>query len=124
MSIGGNTTAIIQIKTVDQNDFGEDVALWVAALPPLKGWLDFASGDSKVTSYNAKVQESTHIFLCDYIPLVSTEELQGTKITPENSRVVVDEAVYEVMIYDNPMNMNQQLEIYLKYVGGVEDGIH
>jgi hypothetical protein len=41
------------------------------------------------------------------------------KITAENSRMVVDGSIYEVMVYDDPMNKHQHLEIYLRYVGGV-----
>ncbi len=121
MKIGGNTSATIEIKTITQNEIGQDVETWISALAPFVGWLDLSSGDSKSVNYNAKIQESTHLFLCDYFPLISQGEGEnpGVKITPENSRMVVNNEVYEVMLYDNPMNMNQQLEIYLKYLGGV-----
>ena len=32
----------------------------------LTGWLDLTGGDSKYTVYNAKVQDSTHVFVADY----------------------------------------------------------
>lgn len=119
MKIGGNTNAIIQIATTTQNTIGEDVTTWVDALPSFLGWLDLSTGDSPSINYNAKVQESTHIFVCDYFPLAyQVEGKQDEEITSENSRMMIGSKVYEVKIYDNPMNMNQQLEIYLKYVGG------
>ncbi len=35
-----------------------------------------------------------------------------------NSRMIVDSQVYEIKLIDNPMNMNEHLEIYLKCLGG------
>lgn len=32
----------------------------------LTGWLALASGEAKYTVFNAKAQESTHIFIVDY----------------------------------------------------------
>lgn len=117
--IGGNSNAIIQIQTITQNEIGEDVPSWVDALPPFVGWLDLSGGDSDKVKYNTKIQESTHVFLCDYFPLIATQgEEPGKEITSENSRMIVNGKVYEVKLYDNPMEMNLQLEIYLKYVGG------
>lgn len=116
--IGGNISAVIQTQTITQNDIGEDVSTWVDALPPFVGWLDLSGGDSDKVNYNTKIQESTHVFVCDYFPLVTQGEEPGKEITPENSRMIVNGKVYEVKLYDNPMELNSQLEIYLKYVGG------
>ena len=70
-------------------------------------------------NFNAKIQESTHVFVCDYFPLIYKQDEGGNvEFTPENSRMIASGKTYEVMLYDNPMQMNQQLEIYLKYVGG------
>jgi len=115
MSIGGNTEAVIQIRTVRTNEIGERVSAWADALPPFSGWLDLSVGDSERLKYNIKLQESTHIFLCDYFPLMS---LDGKEITPENSRMAVGGKTYDVMLYDDPMGMHDHLEIYLKYTGG------
>lgn len=119
MKIGGNIEAIIQISTTIQNEIGEDVDDWKVATEAFLGWLDLSSGDSPSVNWNAKIQESTHVFVCDYFPLIyKQEEAEDVELTPENSRMIVDGKPYEVMVYDNPMHMNQQLEIYLKYVGG------
>ena len=107
--IGGNKTAIFQTKGVTQNDIGEDVDTWVD-VKTVVGWLDLQSGDSTITTQNAKVQESTHIFVCGYF--------KPEGISPENSRMIVDSQVYEIKLIDNPMNMNEHLEIYLKCLGG------
>ena len=108
--IGGNTTAEIQISTTTKNAIGEAVQEW-KTVQSITGWLDLSSGDSKYTTYNAKVQESTHIFIADYVAL-------DASIKAENSRVVVNGGRYDVMLIDDPMGLHKQLEIYLKYTGG------
>ena len=108
--IGGNTLAMLQIKSTEKvNRIGEWVEEWENRLP-LTGWLDLSTGDSKHTNFNAKVQESSHIFLCDYADLEDA--------TSENARLLIQGQVYEILLIDNPMNMNEQLEIYLRFVGG------
>lgn len=108
--IGGNIVAYIQIKETVKNEIGERVPSWITKHSP-KGWLDLSSGDSKHTSFNAKIQESTHIFLCDYFEM-------DASIKAENSRMFINGKVYEVLLIDNPMELNQHYEIYLKYTGG------
>lgn len=108
--IGGNKTASIQISSTTKNEIGESVKGWTT-VQSLFGWLDLASGDSKYTSYNAKIQESTHLFIADY-------QILDQRIKSENSRLLIDNKAYDVMLIDNPMELNQQLEIYLKYTGG------
>lgn len=113
MNIGGNKKAIIQVYGITKNSIGEDAREWADALS-LEGWLDLQTGDSGSVDFHTKIQESTHIFLCDYRPLSAG----GTKITPENSRMIIDGEVYEVKLYDDPMNLHEHLEIFLKFMGG------
>lgn len=110
--IGGNTSIKIQVVSGTTRDAaGSRVPEW-KTVQTLKGWLDFVSGDSKRTTFNAKIQESTHMFLADYEPLV-----EGVKA--ENSRVIDEDGlVYDVMVYDDPMKLHKQWEIYLKFTGG------
>lgn len=110
--IGDNITAVIQTRTSTQNTIGEQVQSWTDA-QTIRGWLDLSGGDSKYTSYSAKIQESTHVFVADYAPLASG-------ITAENSRMVIGGKRYDILLIDNPMEMGSgsQLEIYLKYTGG------
>lgn len=110
--IGGNVTAVIQTSTTTTNEIGEQVQTWTDAAT-LRGWLDLSGGDSKYTVYNAKVQESTHIFVADYVPLP-----EG--VTAETSRLICNGKRYDVLLIDNPMEMQNgsQLEIYLKFTGG------
>ena len=105
--IGGNTEALLQIKEESgTNSIGERILTWTDVLT-LKGWLDLSSGDSKYT-HDAKLQESTHIFITDYTPID-----QNT----ENKRMLVNGKVYDVLLIDDPMGLHQHLEITLKYVG-------
>lgn len=106
--IGGNTTAEIQTSTTEKNEIGEAVKVWKTA-DTIKGFLDLSSGDSKYTTYDAKIQESTHVFLADWKALPTGAE---------NSRMVVNGAAYDVMLIDDPMGLHNHLEIYLKYTGG------
>ena len=110
--IGGNIKAIIQIFTTTKNDIGEHVQNWTNA-QTIKGWIDLSSGEAGYATYNAKIQESTHIFIADYVPLDS-------RITAETSRMVINGKRYDILLIDNPMELGagSQLEFYLKFTGG------
>ena len=112
--IGGNKVAQIQIRTVTKNRIGEQVESW-EGVKELMGWLDLISGDSERLNFNQKIQESTHVFLSDYV------QIPGT-VTVENSRLVCDGHIYDITLIDDPMERHRQLEIYLKYTGGQGNG--
>lgn len=144
--IGGNIEAVVQIFDKSQtNGIGEVMPTWVS-VDSLIGWLDFAGGESKYKIYNAKIEESTHIFLCDYKNLKKLHlplDTSGNKITDngdvsihtglgandkdtfsvnnENTRFLIDGVKYDVVFIDDPMNSHKQLEIYLKFTGGDAD---
>lgn len=111
--IGGNLKAIIQTSTSQKNAIGETVKNWTDRIT-LTGWLDLSGGTSGYNAYSAKVLESSHVFVCDYVELPSD-------IKEENCRMVAGGKTYDVMLIDNPMHMGSgsQLEIFLKYTGGV-----
>lgn len=110
--IGGNTKAAIQVFTQTKNEIGEPVKTWADA-QTIKGWLDLQSGDSRYTAFHAKIQESTHIFIADYVPLDS-------RITAERARMVIGGKTYDILLIDNPMELQKgsQLEFYLRFTGG------
>lgn len=110
--IGGNKVAELQTKQVKANRYGVQEVSWKKETEIL-GFLDLSGGDSKYSSYSAKIQESTHVFVADY---------QELSVTAENSRLIVDGKVYDVMLIDDPMELHQHLEIYLKYTGGFSNG--
>lgn len=110
--IGGNTKAIVQVCTASQNGIGETVRTW-ADVQSLTGWLDLQSGNSGYSTYHAKIQESTHVFVADYRTL-------DKRIKAESSRMVINGNRYDIMLIDNPMELGSgsQLEFYLKFTGG------
>ncbi|MCF0106690.1 MAG: head-tail adaptor protein [Bacteroidaceae bacterium] len=108
--IGGNTSVQIQISTTTKNEIGESIKAW-ETVQELFGWLDLSGGDSKYQTYDAKIQESTHVFVADYSALDS-------RIKAENSRLLCEGKVYDITLIDDPMYLHQQWEIFLKFTGG------
>lgn len=110
--IGGNIDAVIQISTVEKNEFGFQEKTW-QDVQTLYGWLDLVSGSSQFRVYNAKIEESSHVFVCDY-------KVLHPKAWTENSRMVIDGEAYDIMLIDNPMRLKDgsQWEFFLKYTGG------
>ncbi|MDL2224676.1 hypothetical protein LJC20_00485 [Eubacteriales bacterium OttesenSCG-928-M02] len=74
----------------------------------LQGWLDLMSEQTN-RAFNAKMDETTNIFMCDYVAI--DKGVRELVFIDNNGKT------YDVLHIDNPMNMNQHLEIYLKYVG-------
>lgn len=114
--IGGNMEALVQ-KAVPDNEgteIGEHIKNW-ETVDQIKGWLDYLGEDTERKDFRAKVQDSTHVFLADYVPL---EKI----IRGDDCRFLIDGCYYDLLLMDDPMNLHQQLECYLKYTGGVEYG--
>lgn len=108
-NIGGNIMGTVQKKTTARNEIGEAAKAWVDAYKQ-RGWLGLQSGDSKYTTHNAKLEESTHVFLCDY-----HAGIYG--LAGQDTRMIIKGFVYDVLLIDNPDEMDEQLEIYLRRVG-------
>ncbi len=113
--IGGNKQGMIQVCTATKNAIGEQVKQW-ETVQTMQGWLDYASSinqNSSYTTYYAKVQESTHVFVADWVAL-------HQQIKAETARMLIDGSTYDITLIDNPMGMESgsQLEIFLKYTGG------
>ena len=106
--IGGNTKAVLQQKNgFTDNDIGERIHQWTD-IQTLNGFLDLSNGDSKYSTYDAKLQESTHMWICDYV---------SVDRNPTDKRLVVNGVAYDILLIDDPMELHQHLEIYLKFVG-------
>lgn len=108
-NIGGNITGIIQIKTTEKNAIGEGGAQWAYAFSSA-GWLGMQSGEKKHSTFNAKIEESSHVFLCDFHPGIYA-------LADRDTRMIIKGIVYDVTFIDNPDEMDEQLEIYLRRVG-------
>lgn len=109
-NISGNVTGRIQTKTAaGKNEIGEAVTTWTDAFSQV-GWLGLQSGDSKYQNFNAKIEESTHVFLCDYHSGIYA-------LAGQDTRMILKGFIYDVLLIDNPDEMDEQLEIYLRRVG-------
>ena len=105
--IGGNCTAVLQKQTTSKNAIGAISKTW-QTLITLNGFLDFIGGDASYKSnYKGKLEETSHVFICDY------EDLD---VEPTQCRLIINDRVYDVLMIDNPMGLNQHLEIMLKYI--------
>lgn len=104
--IGGNCIAELQVKRTSKNNFGAASNSW-ETVKTLTGFLDFTGGDASYkSSYKGKLEETTHVFICDYVEL----ECSATPC-----RLLINNHVYDVLMIDNPMGLNEHLEIMLKY---------
>lgn len=108
-NIGGNITAVIQTKSTVKNAIGEAEKIWSDAFSHI-GWLGLQSGDSKYSNFNAKLEESTHVFLCDFHSGIYA-------LADQDTRLIIKGKMYDVLLIDNPDEMDKQLEIYLRRVG-------
>lgn len=107
--VGGNITGVIQTKVTQKNDIGESVKTWADTFIH-RGWLDLQNGEKGHRNFLAPIEESTHVFLCDYHPGIYA-------LASKDIRMVIKGMVYDVLLIDNPMEMDEQLEIYLRKVG-------
>ena len=106
--IGGNTIANVQIKTSSKNEYGALTDTW-QDVTTVKGFLDFTGGDGSYKSnFKGKLEETTHIFICDYNEAVA-------KTQPTTSQLLIDGQIYDVLMIDDPMSLHKHLEIMLKY---------
>lgn len=106
--IGGNITCYLKLKSDTENEIGESIPK-LKDYMSLKGWLDFMSETSERTNFNTKLNESTHVFLCDYSQI--DKGIRDLVFIDNNNKE------YDILYIDNPMNLNKHLEIFLKYVG-------
>lgn len=104
--IDGNVSAVLQVKTSSKNAYGGLINDW-QPITTIKGFLDYVSGDGSYKSnYKGAVEETTHIFICDYVKI---------NVINKEYRLIVDNNIYTVLMIDDPMGLHQHLEIMLKY---------
>ena len=116
-NIGGNIIGLVQAKTsTGKNEIGVAVNTWSEGISQ-KGWLGLQNGDSKRINFDAKIEESTHVFLCDYNSSIYALAIPDEKGNVPDCRMIIKSMMYDVLLIDNPDEMNEQLEIYLRKVG-------
>ena len=105
--IGGNTDLVLKTKSAGENSIGEKESSWLD-YKTIHGFLDYMSGEAGRTNYNSKIEESSHVFVCDYVDIDKTEaELRAFHNNKE----------FDVTLIDDPMGLHKHLEIFLKYIG-------
>lgn len=102
-TIGGNVIAAVLLRESTKNELHEGTVSYKTT-GKIKGWLDFKDGEKRYQTYKSPIEESTHIFICEYNKPLKADRL---KINGEN---------YDVLYIDNVMLMNRHFEIYLKKV--------
>lgn len=109
-NIGGNIYGVIQVQDgTEKNAMGERVPVWRDAFR-LLGWLGMQTNEQKRASFSAKIEESSHCFLCDY-------HAGAYALANQDCRMIIKGFMYDVLMIDNPDEMNEQLEISLRRVG-------
>ena len=111
--MGGNVECELQrYEIVGTNDIGQSVRAWHTYVK-LTGWLDLMSQITNMNTgsgtFSTKMEQSTHMFVADYVKI--DDEVRDVQFVDHRGRI------YEVLIIDNPMELNRQLELYLRYVG-------
>lgn len=110
MSIGGNVSVSFAREARLKDERGIAVRGETEIVATAVGFLDYQSGRSSHLDYQAKIADTTHLFVCDYDELVASLDESGLSLA-------VGRASYEVLLIDDPMGMHGHLEIYLRYTG-------
>ena len=105
--IGGNVELTVYNKlSHDKNEIGE-VEPSNSEGEKIMGFLDYISGSADLSKFYAKVEESTHVFICDY----------ADNVWMFNSAVTKCGVTGYGDFVDDPMGLHQHIEVYLKYIG-------
>lgn len=109
--IEGNTACVLMTMGEPvTNAIGEKVANWVNACE-FMGILSLQAGDSNYSTHKTKLEESSHILICEY-------DAEIYAYADQNTRIIAKDRMYDVLLIDNPDELDEHLEIYLRYVGG------
>ena len=55
--------------------------------------------------------------------LENFEDTEVVDVTSDNARMVIDGKIYEITFIDDPMQLHQHLEIFLRFIGGQNGGV-
>lgn len=109
--INGNTLCVIQTKgAAYTNEIGEKVSDWVNAYE-FMGILGYQGGDQKYTTNKAKIEESSHSLICEY-------DAEIYALADQDTRIIAKDRIYDVLFIDNPDELDEHLEMQLRFVGG------
>ena len=105
--IGGNTQLVLKQKVTTKNDIGEPISTW-DDYKTIIGYLDFSNEATGRTSFNSKIEESSHVFICDYVEIDRSER---------DLKAYCNGKEFDITYIDDPMGLHYHLEIFLDYVG-------
>lgn len=108
--VGGNATAVVIRASKSKNASGLAVPDEPEPLMELDGWLDYQAGQPSRLSYQAKLQDATHLWICDYREDFAALPEAGLSLEIGGAR-------YEILTIDDPMGMHEHLETHLRRVG-------
>ena len=109
--IEGNTACVLMTMGEPYtNPIGEKVTNWANACE-FTGILSLQAGDSNYSTHKTKLEESSHILICEY-------DAEIYAYADQNTRIIAKDRMYDVLLIDNPDELDEHLEIYLRYVGG------
>lgn len=117
--IGGNIDLVLKRKNgFETNEIGEKIPSYIEYIT-LHGFLDMASSNTIHSTYNAKLEDSTHYFICDYVEFPEFKDEKGItrKALANDLKAYCNGKEYEVLGIDNPMELNYHYEFYLEYKG-------
>ncbi len=117
--IGGNIDLVLKRKDgYIKNEIGEQIPKYID-YKTFRGFLDMANTNTSHSTYSAKIEESTHYFICDYEELPDFVDADGItrKATINELKAYCNNKEFDVLWLDNPMELNYQYEIYLEYKG-------
>lgn len=107
--IGGNTTlTLYRVDKTGTNAIGERTTVHVP-VAVIIGWLDMASGETRYGTYHAKIEESSHIFVADWVDVAEYADVDTV--------AEVNGKRYDVKAIDDPMGLRRHIEIMLDYKG-------
>lgn len=107
--IDGNICAtVLQYNAANKNEIGEAIPMWEETGLAFYGWLDLISADSGYEKMKTIIQDSTHVFVMDY---------ENVSLGSKNNRLAIRNHLYDIIYVDDPMELHEHLEIYLRYVG-------
>jgi SPP1 family predicted phage head-tail adaptor len=111
LSIGGDVQAVLQAKQeTGKTPIGTRGNVWADVLT-LTGYLDLLTGqgDSSRAQQNAKLKDSSHVFVTDY---------QEVPYRESEARLLIGDQLYRIQAVDDPMGLHDHLEIYLTSLEG------
>lgn len=107
--VGGNLVAKVMRSETEKNVKGVYVSGEPTQIMEICGWLDYQSGEVGHLAYQSAMQDSTHVFLSDY--MADYAELSEVGLSLE-----IGSKSYEVKLIDDPMNLHEHIETYLRLV--------